>query len=52
MTLLFQLLDNGTVTLLVSDSNCVLVVDSIGAQRVKNVCVDFKTYCEARNFEG
>lgn len=25
---------------------------SIGAQRVKNVCVAFKTYCEARNLEG
>ncbi|KAF7120668.1 hypothetical protein RHSIM_Rhsim13G0020600 [Rhododendron simsii] len=31
---------------------CVFVVDSIGAQRVKNVCAAFRNFCEAKNFEG
>ncbi|KAE9460582.1 hypothetical protein C3L33_07535, partial [Rhododendron williamsianum] len=36
----------------VFDRICVYVVDSIGAQRVKNVCAAFRNSCEARNFDG
>lgn len=46
------LLGNGPIVLLVFDRICVYVVDSIGAQRVKNVCAAFRNSCEARNFDG
>lgn len=46
------LLDNDPIVLLVFDRICVFVVDSIGAQRVKNVCAAFRNFCEAKNFEG
>ncbi|KAK2976342.1 hypothetical protein RJ640_014173 [Escallonia rubra] len=35
-----------------SSRNCVLIVNYIGAQRVKNVCVSFRNYCEEKNVEG
>ncbi|KAK3034477.1 hypothetical protein RJ639_033333, partial [Escallonia herrerae] len=34
------------------DKNCVLIVNSIGAQTVKNVCVSFRNYCQEKNIEG
>lgn len=29
-----------------------LFLCSVGAKRVKGLCVNFKDYCEAQNYEG